>query len=41
VEGSRQELFQRVTIEPLASLSKLETVLIMISFQPTQLTAPP
>jgi rod shape-determining protein MreC len=40
VEGSRQELFQRITVEPLASLSKLETVLIMISFAPTQLTPP-
>lgn len=40
VESTRQELFQRVTIEPLASLSKLETVLVMISFVPTQLTPP-
>ena len=40
VTGQRQEIFQRVTVEPLASLSRLETVLIMTSFVPTRLTAP-
>ena len=40
VSGQRQEIFRRVTVEPLASLAKLETVLIMTSFVPTRLTAP-
>lgn len=40
VSGSRQELFRHVTVEPLASLSNLETVLIMTSFVPQQLTGP-
>jgi rod shape-determining protein MreC len=40
VDASRQELFQQVTVEPLAGLSKLETVLVMTSFTPIQLTTP-
>jgi rod shape-determining protein MreC len=40
VGGNPQELFRSVTITPLASLSKLESVLVMVSFQPTELTAP-
>jgi rod shape-determining protein MreC len=40
VGGNRQDLFQRVTVEPLASLSNLETVLVMTSFTPNQLSAP-
>jgi rod shape-determining protein MreC len=40
VSGNRQEIFQSVTVEPLASLSRLETVLVMTSFVPVQLTAP-
>lgn len=34
LSSSRQELFQRVTVEPLASLARLENVLIMTSFMP-------
>jgi len=40
VGGNPQELFRSVTIAPLASLSKLESVLVMVSFRPTELTAP-
>ena len=40
VGGSRQDLFQRVTVEPLASLANIETVLVMTSFSPAQLSAP-
>lgn len=40
VGGNRQELFQSVTVAPLASLSNLENVLVMTTFQPTELTAP-
>jgi rod shape-determining protein MreC len=40
VSGNRQEIFQSVTVEPLASLSRLETVLVMTSFVPIQLAAP-
>ena len=40
VSGQRQELFRRVTVEPLASLSRLETVLVMTSFVPTRLALP-
>jgi rod shape-determining protein MreC len=40
VGGNPQELFRSVTVTPLASLSKLESVLVMVSFQPTELTAP-
>jgi rod shape-determining protein MreC len=40
VSGDRQEVFRRVTVEPLASLSRLETVLVMTSFVPSRLTAP-
>lgn len=40
VAGSRQEVFQKVTVEPLASLSRIETVLIMTSFVPVRLTPP-
>jgi rod shape-determining protein MreC len=40
VAGSRQEVFRRVTVEPLASLSRLETLLVMVSFNPIQITAP-
>jgi rod shape-determining protein MreC len=37
---NRQELFRSVTVEPLASLSRLETVLVMTSFEPTEVTPP-
>lgn len=40
VGANRQELFRRVTVEPLASLSRLETVLVMTSFVPTRITTP-
>ncbi len=40
VGGSPQDLFQSVTVAPLASLSKLENVLVITSFVPTELTAP-
>jgi rod shape-determining protein MreC len=40
VSGQPQEIFRSVTVQPLASLARLETVLIMTSFAPTRLTAP-
>jgi rod shape-determining protein MreC len=40
VSANRQELFRSVTVEPLASLSRLETVLVMTSFAPTQVSPP-
>ena len=40
VESSPQEVFKDVTVEPLASLSRLETVLILTSFTPLQLERP-
>ena len=40
IGGSRQEVFQKVTVEPLASLARVETVLIMTSFVPVRLAAP-
>ncbi len=40
VASSRQEIFKDVTVEPLASLSRLETVLVLTSFTPLQLQGP-
>jgi rod shape-determining protein MreC len=40
VGGERQDIFRAVTVEPLASLSKLENVLIMTSFIPKKIGAP-
>ena len=40
VAGDRQEVFRRVTVEPLASLSRLENLLVMTSFAPTQVLPP-
>ena len=40
VGTNRQELFRSVTVEPLASLSRLETVLVMTSFVPAQVSPP-
>lgn len=40
VESSPQEVFKDVTVEPLASLSRLETVLVLTSFTPLQLEGP-
>jgi len=40
VGGTAQDLFKKVTLEPLASLSHLETVLVLTSFQPTNLETP-
>ena len=38
VGGERQDIFRSVTVEPLASLSKLETVLVMTSFVPKKVS---
>ncbi|MGA2285683.1 MAG: rod shape-determining protein MreC [Dehalococcoidia bacterium] len=40
VGGGPQDLFESVTLEPLASLSHLETVLVLTSFVPQKLVAP-
>jgi rod shape-determining protein MreC len=40
VSANRQELFRSVRVEPLASLSRLETVLVMTSFVPVGVTTP-
>jgi rod shape-determining protein MreC len=40
VDGNAQELFQSVTVEPLASLSNLENVLVLVSFVPAQVSTP-
>jgi rod shape-determining protein MreC len=40
VGGERQDIFRSVTVEPLASLSKLETVLVMTTFVPKRVTQP-
>jgi len=40
IGGSRQEVFRKVTVEPLASLSRLETVLVMTSFIPVKIPVP-
>jgi rod shape-determining protein MreC len=40
VSANRQELFRSVTVEPLASLSRIETVLVMTSFVPTEVSPP-
>lgn len=40
VSGSPQEVFRQVTVEPLASLSRLENVLVMTSFIPSRIAAP-
>jgi rod shape-determining protein MreC len=40
VKSSPQEVFKDVTVEPLASLSRLETVLVLTSFTPLQLQRP-
>jgi rod shape-determining protein MreC len=40
VDRQAQELFQSVSVEPLAGLSRLETVLVLTSFEPAQLEAP-
>jgi rod shape-determining protein MreC len=40
IAGSRQEVFQNVTVEPLASLARIETVLVMTSFVPVRLASP-
>ena len=38
--GNKQELFRQITVQPLASLSRLETVLVMTSFAPVRVTTP-
>ena len=40
VGGARQDIFHNVTVAPLASLSKLENVLVMNSFVPKPVTPP-
>jgi rod shape-determining protein MreC len=40
VGGQRQEIFRSVNVQPLASLARLETVLIMTSFVPIRLSTP-
>jgi rod shape-determining protein MreC len=40
VQSSPQEIFKDVTVEPLASLSRLETVLVLTSFVPLQIQGP-
>ena len=40
VTGSPQEVFRQVTVEPLASLSRLENVLVMTSFVPNKIALP-
>jgi rod shape-determining protein MreC len=40
VQGSPQEVFKEVTVEPLAGLSRLETVLVLTSFTPLELQSP-
>jgi rod shape-determining protein MreC len=40
VSGEPQEVFRKVTVEPLASLSRLNTVLIMTSFAPVRIPVP-
>jgi rod shape-determining protein MreC len=40
VENIPQELFKKVTVEPLARLSHLETVLVLTSFVPLELVGP-
>jgi len=40
VSPAAQELFQSVRVEPLADLTRLESVLVLVSFQPAQVPAP-
>jgi len=40
VQSTPQELFKKVSVEPLASLARLETVLVLTSFVPLSLEAP-
>ncbi len=40
VSGNPQDLFRQVSVEPLASLSRLESVLVMTSFLPNKVTGP-
>lgn len=40
ITGHRQEIFRRVTVQPLASLSRLETILVITSFTPSKLSVP-
>ncbi len=40
VTGNPQEVFRHVKVEPLASLSRLENVLVMTSFVPNRIVAP-
>jgi rod shape-determining protein MreC len=41
VERAGQELFQEVEVQPLADLSRLESLLVLTSFVPVEVTPPP
>src|SRR4030042_1835321 len=41
VQGSPQDIFQKAEVEPAADLTRLETVLVLTSFQPARLTPTP
>jgi len=41
VQGSDQDIFQKAEVEPAADLSRLESVLILTSFQPARLNHTP
>lgn len=40
VEGTRQDLFKEIEIEPLADLTRLDQVLVLLNFQPARLEGP-
>ena len=41
VQGSPQDIFQKAEVEPAADLTRLETVLVLTSFQPARLNHTP
>jgi len=41
VQGSPQDIFQKAEVQPAADLSRLENVLVLISFQPARLNHTP
>jgi len=40
VEGTTQDLFRTISVEPVASFSRLESVLVLTSFLPSRLERP-
>ncbi|MGQ9573316.1 MAG: rod shape-determining protein MreC [Dehalococcoidia bacterium] len=40
VQGAAQDMFKKAEVEPAASLSRLENVLVLTSFRPTHLESP-